>query len=349
VVWPYVDAILRLHESVDSFVAWLEYHVAAAPPTFIFPQPFKFQGIALVPSLVRETRAGAMVVWIEGDYVPNHEPSTPSPTRRSRVAKFEIVRTGERIKVSASCLERLLSVWFLALLGEIARDYPEAIAGLSEYVGTRSGRVPGAEGKHLLAELLKLGEEDYAEAVLDYVGAKPLMDPEDRSQSARPSLVHQPGPLYSCFISYSSHDKAFAEKLHADLVAAGVECWFAPEDMKIGDKLWDRLDQSIRIHDKLLLVLSERSIASDWVEDEVATAFEEERKRGKTVLFPVRLDDAVMATREPWAAKVRQRNIGDFCNWRDFEAYEKAFARLLRDLRAEADSPNPSQAEDTSR
>lgn len=140
---------------------------------------------------------------------------------------------------------------------------------------------------------------------------------------------------HSCFISYSSKDQDFAERLHADLQAKGVRCWFAPEDMKIGDKIWDRLDQSIRLHDKLLLILSANSIGSEWVEDEVTTAFEEERKRGKTVLFPVRVDDAIFSTHESWAAKVRQRHIGEFSNWKDHDAYKRASDRLLRDLKAE--------------
>jgi hypothetical protein len=148
------------------------------------------------------------------------------------------------------------------------------------------------------------------------------------------SLVGQPIEYYSCFISYSSKDRAFAERLHADLQAKGVRCWYAPEDMKIGDKIRDRLDQSIRLHDKLLVILSEHSIGSDWVEDEVETAFEEEQKRGKTVLFPVRLDDAVMETGEAWAAKVRQRHIGDFRAWKEHDAYRGAFERLVRDLKA---------------
>jgi len=44
----------------------------------------------------------------------------------------------------------------------------------------------------------------------------------------------------------------------------------------------------------------QHSIESDWVEDEVTKAFEEERKRGQIVLFPVRLDEAVMNTKEAW-------------------------------------------------
>src|SRR5208337_4584023 len=53
-----------------------------------------------------------------------------------------------------------------------------------------------------------------------------------------PSLVGsvQPIQFYSVFISYSSQDQAFAERLHADLQSKKVRCWFAPEDLKIGEK-----------------------------------------------------------------------------------------------------------------
>jgi hypothetical protein len=149
-----------------------------------------------------------------------------------------------------------------------------------------------------------------------------------------PSLTCQPFPFYSCFISYSSKDDDFARKLHADLQANQVRVWFAPEDMKIGGKIWDRLDRTIRLHDKLLLILSKQSIDSGWVEDEVTTAFEEERRRKKTVLFPIRLDDSVMDSDKPWAAKVRQRHIGDFTDWKEHDSYQKVFDRLLRDLKA---------------
>jgi len=77
-----------------------------------------------------------------------------------------------------------------------------------------------------------------------------------------PSLLAQPIQFNSCFISYSSKDQDFAERLHADLQAKGVRCWFAPEDMKIGDKIRDRIDQAIHVHDKLLLILSDLSTPS---------------------------------------------------------------------------------------
>jgi hypothetical protein len=45
------------------------------------------------------------------------------------------------------------------------------------------------------------------------------------------------------------------------------------------------------------------------------------------------LDDAIMSCAEPWAAKIRQRHIGDFRAWRDYSGYQKSIKRLLRDLK----------------
>lgn len=98
--------------------------------------------------------------------------------------------------------------------------------------------------------------------------------------------------------------------------------------------MWDAFDEAISRHDKLLLICSAASVESEWVEDELNKTFAQERERGKIVLFPLRIDTAVMTTKEPWAAKIRDsRHIGDFTCWRDHNAYQKAFERLLRDLR----------------
>ena len=153
------------------------------------------------------------------------------------------------------------------------------------------------------------------------------------------SLVGNVVDFYSAFISYSSKNSDIAERLYADLQSKGVRCWFAPEDIKIGDKFRQQIDEAIRIHDKLLLILSKDSIASAWVEEEVESALEKEHKRKKPVLFPVRIDGAVIKSKKAWAASLRRiRHIGDFSNWKDHDAYQKAFNRLLRDLKAEGSS-----------
>jgi hypothetical protein len=149
-----------------------------------------------------------------------------------------------------------------------------------------------------------------------------------------PSIFNQAIQHYSCFISYSTKDDDFAHRIHADLQNSGVRCWFAPHDLPIGAKTWAAIDKEIKLRDKLLLILSENSIGSDWVEDEVQKAFAEERDRKELVLFPVRVDDAVMETQEPWARKLRdQRNVGDFRKWKDHDAYKRSFERVLRDLK----------------
>ena len=141
--------------------------------------------------------------------------------------------------------------------------------------------------------------------------------------------------FYSCFISYASKDHAFAERLYADLQNKGVRCWFAPEDMKIGDHLRPRVDETIRLYDKLLLVLSKTSVASQWVEQEVETALARERQQGTTILFPIRIDNTVMTLETGWPALIRNtRLIGDFQGWETHAVYQQAFDRLLRDLKA---------------
>jgi hypothetical protein len=150
-----------------------------------------------------------------------------------------------------------------------------------------------------------------------------------------PALISAMNPIqfYSCFISYSSKDAPFAQRLYADLQRKGVRCWFAPEDLEIGAKIRRRIDEVIRVHDKLLLILSKHSVESDWVEKEVETAMERERHQKRLVLFPIRLDQTVMTIQTGWPADIkRDRNIGDFRGWKSHDRYQKAFDRLLRDL-----------------
>jgi hypothetical protein len=146
----------------------------------------------------------------------------------------------------------------------------------------------------------------------------------------------------STFISYSSKNKDFANKLHNKLQGAGVRCWFAPEDMKMGAKIRDELHRGIRLHERLIIILSEHSIRSHWVEDEVNMALRKERKTDELVLFPIRLDREVFDTHQAWAETLTSRNIGDFSNWDNDEAFDKAFNKLLTALRnAEQKVPEP--------
>ena len=141
--------------------------------------------------------------------------------------------------------------------------------------------------------------------------------------------------FYSCFISYSARNEEFAKKLRDDLQESGIRVWFAPDNLKIGEEFRFQIDESIRIYDKLLLIISEDSVESPWVKKEVETAFDKESMEERLVLFPIRVDDAVMNSKFGWAPDIRRsRHIGDFTHWKDHAAYQESFDRLLRDLKA---------------
>jgi len=160
------------------------------------------------------------------------------------------------------------------------------------------------------------------------------------------SLVTNPTQFYSCFISYSTKDQTFADRLHADLQNKGVRCWFAPHDVQGGKKLHEQIDEAIRLHDKLLLILSPHSMESEWVKTEIAKARKREVRDQRRVLFPIRL--APFETLRDWecfdadtgkdsAREIREYFIPDFSNWKNHDSYQEAFRRLISDLKA-ADS-----------
>jgi hypothetical protein len=54
------------------------------------------------------------------------------------------------------------------------------------------------------------------------------------------------------------------------------------------------------------------------------------------ILFPIRLDQAVMDIEAGWPALIHNTlHIGDFTSWKDHNVYQNAFAQLLRDLKAQ--------------
>ncbi len=158
------------------------------------------------------------------------------------------------------------------------------------------------------------------------------------------SIVGRPVEFYSCFISYSTKDQQFAERLCNDLQANGARCWLAPHDAT-GRNGHEPIDDAIRLHDKLLLILSEHSMNSPWVKTEIGNARQREEREKKQMLFPITL--APFAEVERWklfdadrgidsAREVREYFIPDFSNWKDHDSYQVAFQRLVNDLKAVA-------------
>ena len=160
----------------------------------------------------------------------------------------------------------------------------------------------------------------------------------------------QPIQFYSCFISYTSHNEDFARRLRGRMQQEGLRVWFAPEDLKGGQHLLDQIDQAIRVYDKLLLVLSDHSLHAKWVINELRRGRTAELAQNRRKLFPIRLMD--MRSIEQWecydresetdlAAELRAYYIPDFSNWKEHDAFEDAFRKLLNALKAVDEPPAP--------
>lgn len=161
-----------------------------------------------------------------------------------------------------------------------------------------------------------------------------------------PSLLGEPIDLYSCFISYSHQDEEFSKRLHSRMREDRLRVWYAPEDMKSGRKIHEQIDSAIRLHDKLLIVLSEHSMQSEWVKTEIRNARQREAKEGKQVLFPIRM--VPFETVRDWkafdadtgkdmAVDIREYFIPDFTDWKDHDSFEASYQRLMKDFKPTPD------------
>ena len=162
--------------------------------------------------------------------------------------------------------------------------------------------------------------------------------------------VGKPIRFYTCFISYSTADEEFASRLYNDFQGAGIRCWKWDKDARTGKSIWGEIDLAIRQFNKLVLVVSESSLKSPYVADEIERAIQKERELtgrknkgeydGETdVLFPVRIDDYIF---EKWEherkADVVKKVIADACGWeKDNAKYQRVRDKLIADLKKQSD------------
>lgn len=168
------------------------------------------------------------------------------------------------------------------------------------------------------------------------------------------SLASSPIEFYSCFISYSSADKLFAQRLSDALQDKGVRCWLDEHQILPGDDIYDQVHRGIEDWDKTLLCCSRNSLEKSWwVHKELERAFAKEQRiqkeRGSKALalIPLNLDGFLFEWDDGKAETVKARHAQDFTGWdRDPEKFEKALERTVRALRTDAggrENPPPSK------
>ncbi|HJT55771.1 MAG TPA: toll/interleukin-1 receptor domain-containing protein [Ktedonobacteraceae bacterium] len=154
------------------------------------------------------------------------------------------------------------------------------------------------------------------------------------------SLIGKPIEYFTCFISHSSKDQRFCNRLYADLRAKRVRTWYFPEDATWGKPVWREIDRSIKLYDKLVVVCSQHSLQSGPVLREIERALQREDREGTHILFPIRIDNYLF---QEWEherkADVLSKVVGDFRGWnRNAEKYETAFTKFLKALKAQEEA-----------
>lgn len=94
------------------------------------------------------------------------------------------------------------------------------------------------------------------------------------------------------FLSYSHADRDIATQVAQRLQAGGIEVWFDRWEILPGDSLIRKIfEEGLAGADAFIILLSESSVQSRWVQEELNAALIR-RIEGVTRVIPVRIDDA---------------------------------------------------------
>jgi hypothetical protein len=157
-------------------------------------------------------------------------------------------------------------------------------------------------------------------------------------------LAQKPFQFYSCFISYSHNDKAFARRIEDYLQNHGIRCWLDEKKLIPGDDMNVEIDSAIRQWDKVLLCCSQSSLNSWWVDKEMRKALKKEesiyKERGHQVLviIPLNIDNSMFdPVWNDWKKQhLTDRMAADFTEWeKDCAKFEEQIERVIHALRAD--------------
>jgi hypothetical protein len=125
------------------------------------------------------------------------------------------------------------------------------------------------------------------------------------------------------FISYSSKDKSFVERLSNKLVENRVGVWLDKWEMKPGDSLIDKIQSGLEDSSYLLVVLSNNYVESEWCKKEQNAGLIKEINSKQVVVIPILLEDCTIPI------FLQEKVYADF---RD--DFDMGFTELFRSLSA---------------
>lgn len=93
--------------------------------------------------------------------------------------------------------------------------------------------------------------------------------------------------MTTAFVSYSTQDGGFVEQLVKDLQANEINLWYDKLEMSPGDSLTRRIGAAIQKSDFFIVILSSRSVSSEWVQRELGVALHDEFRTKRIKVVPV--------------------------------------------------------------
>lgn len=96
----------------------------------------------------------------------------------------------------------------------------------------------------------------------------------------------------SVFIGHSSVDKPFVRRLVTQLNNDGVETWLDELEIRIGESIHQKVNEGLKRSDFFIVVLSQASVKSPWVQEELSSAAHIEKYAAKGVfILPILLEE----------------------------------------------------------
>jgi len=116
----------------------------------------------------------------------------------------------------------------------------------------------------------------------------------DQRREAAPESQPYKHPMskYNVFISYSSQDLHWADRLHSSLEGRGLEVYFDRHSLRDGEGWETQLEQGLKQADHLVCLWSQKAYDSPWVHRELAQfRAKAQAVAGEGKVLIVRLDD----------------------------------------------------------
>lgn len=95
----------------------------------------------------------------------------------------------------------------------------------------------------------------------------------------------------STFICHSASDKEFARKLAVGLTTQGVRVWLDEAEIGVGDSLIEKIETGILGAQFLVVVLSARSVQSNWCKEELRMAVARQIQNKGIRVLPAVMED----------------------------------------------------------